>query len=166
MLVPWPPTISPLTPAGLASSRFIAAVVKPEAFTSIMAATVAQKLSEQASLATQMALSDRDGIDVSSLVVQMDDGFEGLVFKLAARELIGSRGYDRAAAADEEVVKLADRAWEVLLMMAPGAGGKRVTPQYVLAAAVARQDSVRVNSQERSDDWARRRRLPPLGGVG
>jgi hypothetical protein len=134
MLVAWPPTISPLTPAGLAASRFIAGVTKPEAFTSIAATSVAQVLSAQASLAVQIALSDR--IPVGSVVVQVDDGLENIVFMLSARQLMGSRGYNRDAGADDEIVKLAEGANAILMMMAPGdngANGKRVTPLYVLA---------------------------------
>lgn len=150
MLVAWPPP----------STRFLAGCPKPEAFASIAPATVAQVLSARATRSVQIALSDRDGIDVSSGVVQMDDGFESIVFALTARDLMGSRGYNRDAGADDEIVKLADEARDDLLMMAPGAGGKRVTPQYVLAASVPRQDSVRISSQERSDDWARSRHGP------
>ncbi len=85
----------------------------------------------------------------------MDDGFESIVFALTARDLMGSRGYNRDAGGDDEIAKLADQAREDLMMMAPGAGGKRVTPQYVLAAARPRADSVYVNSRARADDWAR-----------
>jgi len=154
MLVPWPPTVSPLTPQGLAASRFLLGCPKPEALASIAPTTVAQVLSARASRCVQMALSDRDGIDVSAVVTHMDDGFEAIVFALAARDLMGARGYNKDAGADDEIVKLAEEAREDLLMMAPGAGGKRVTPQYVLAAERQRQDSVRINSQETADAWA------------
>ena len=145
MLVAWPPT----------RDRFLRGIVKPEAFQQIDAATVDQVLSARATRCVQTALSDRDGIDVGAVVLQMDDGFEQIVFAMAARDLIGSRGYDRAAGADAEIVKLAEEARADLLMMAPGAEGKRVTPLYVLSAARPRQDSLRVNSARRADDWAR-----------
>jgi hypothetical protein len=166
VLVPWPPTISPLTPQGLAASRFMLGVTKPEAFATIAPATVAQVLGARATRCVQIALSDRDGIDVGGAVVQMDDGFEAIVYALAARDLMGSRGYNRDEGADKEIMGLAEEARADLMMMAPGTGGKRVTPQYVLAAAVPRQDSVRVNSRERSDDWTRRMPPRPLGGIG
>jgi hypothetical protein len=145
MLVAWPPTVA----------RFLTACPKPEAFTTIQTATLAQVLGARASRSVQRALSDRDGIGVSDRVVQMDDGFESIVFALAARDLMGERGYDRNAGADEEIVRLSDQAQRELDEMAPGAGGKRVTPNYVLDAAVARQDSVRVRSHRRADAWAR-----------
>ncbi len=145
MLVAWPPT----------RERFLLGCVKPEAFEPIDQATVNQVLSARATRSIQIALSDRDGIDVGAIVLQVDDGFEGLVFALAARDLMGARGYDRAAGADAEIVKLAEESRADLLMMAPGAGGKRVTPLYVLATQRERQDSLRVNSAKRSDAWAR-----------
>lgn len=114
-----------------------------------------QVLSARASRSIQIALSDRDGIDVGAVVTQVDDGFEGIVFALAARDLMGSRGYDRAAGADAEIIKLAEEAKADLLMMAPGAGGKRVTPLYTLADQRPRQDSIRINSARRADAWAR-----------
>jgi len=145
VLVAWPPT----------RERFLLGCVKPEAFQQIDPITVGQVISARATRCVQIALSDRDGIDVGAVVSQMDDGFEQIVFALAARDLMGSRGYDRAAGADEEVVKLAEEARADLLMMAPGAEGKRTTPRYVLTAERARQDSLRVNSQPRADAWAR-----------
>lgn len=155
MLVTFPPTFAPLTPQGLAASRFILGCTKPEAFTSIDPVTVAQVISARASRCVQIALSDRDGIDVGAVVTQIDDGFEQVIFALAARDLMSVRGYDKDAGADAEIVKLAEEAREDLMMMAPGAGGKRVTPHYVLSDQRTRQDSVRINSRERSDDWAR-----------
>ena len=145
MLVAWPPT----------PARFLLGCPKPEAFASIAQATIAQVLGARATRSVQIALSDRDGIDVGSAVVQMDDGFESIVFALTARDLMSSRGYNRDAGADDEIVKLAEEARADLLMMAPGAGGKRVSPQYVLATAVPRQDSVRISSHARADAWAR-----------
>lgn len=145
MLVSWPPT----------RERFLLGCTKPEAFEQIDATTVNQVLSARATRSIQIALSDRDGIDVGAIVTQVDDGFEAIVFALAARDLMGSRGYDRAAGADAEIVKLAEEARADLLLMAPGAEGKRVTPLYTLAASRSRQDSLRVNSARRADDWAR-----------
>lgn len=145
MLVAWPPT----------RERFLLGCVKPAAFEQIDATTVNQVIGARATRCVQMALSDRDGIDVGAIVTHMDNGFEAIVFALAARDLMGSRGYDRATGADAEIVKLAEEARADLLMMAPGAEGKRVTPQYVIREARARQDSLRVNSRQRADDWAR-----------
>lgn len=158
MLVAWPPTIAPLTPSGLAASRFLSGTTKPEAFTQIAPATVAQVLGAQASLAVQVALSDR--IPVGSVVTQADDGFENLVFQLAARQLMGARGYNREAGADSEIVKLAEGANAILMMMAPGdngANGKRVSPLYTLATptgGAAVVDGVKV--------WSNH---SPMGGV-
>lgn len=152
MLVAWPPT----------RARFLLGCTKPEAFERIDAATVDQVLSSRATRCVQIALSDRDGIDVGAVVTQIDDGFEGIVFALAARDLMGSRGYNRAAGADEEIVKLAEEARADLLLMAPGPDGKRVTPLYVLSSARERQDSLRVSSRQRADDWARSANDPLL----
>lgn len=156
-LVPWPPT----------STRFLAACAKPEAFTGnpggipsvpgIPLATIDQKLSSRASRCVNIALSDRIGAAGVASITHMDDGFEDIVFALTARDLMASRGYNRDAGADSEIVRLADDAKAELLLMAPGedgANGKRVTPQYTLAATVAPQDSVYVRSALCSDEWA------------
>jgi hypothetical protein len=147
VLVSFPPT----------SVTFLASCAKPEAFTGspagtgIAPATIDQVLRQESDSAVAEALSDRIGVD--AVVATMDEGFVGHVCARAARRLMSSRGYNRQAGADDELVKLAERADAYMQSCSAGAGGKRITPRYTLDVATAQQDAVRVTSHRTSDWW-------------
>ncbi len=147
-LVPWPPVYADL----------IASCSKPEAITGnpsapgIAQTTVETVLRQEADAAVAEALSDRIGVDVT--VAQIDEGFAGHVIARALRRLMAYRGYNRQAGADDEIVELAKRADAFMEACSPGAGGKRITPRYLLNTPTAQQDSIRVRSFQRADAWA------------
>lgn len=143
MLVAFPPTVA----------EFLTGATKPEAFTSIDPATLEQVLGAEADRCVVVALSDR----ATFPILQIDEGFRDCIFNRAARRLMGSRGYNRDAGADEEIVKLAEDADKYLEMCAPGTDGKRVTPLYVDSKANTVIDGVRVTSSTNADGWAQGR---------
>lgn len=143
MLVAFPPTVA----------QFMASVTKPEAFESISLETREQVLAAEADRCAVIALSDR----ATFPLLQIDEGFRDCIFNRAARRLMGSRGYNRDAGADEEIVKLAADADAFLLLCAPGSEGKRVTPLYVDSKANTVIDGVLIRSEATADAWTRRR---------
>jgi len=143
VLVAFPPTVD----------RFMRSCTKPEAFESIDIETREQILGAEADRCTVVALSDR----ATFPILEIDQGFEDCIFARCGRRLMGSRGYDRSAGADEEIVKLAADADAYLLLCAPGADGKRATPLYRDSKANAVVDGVRVVSATTADSWALRR---------
>jgi hypothetical protein len=151
-LVPFPPT----------NVAFLAACSKPEAFIGnasapgIPLSTIDQVLREVSDDAAALAFSDRRTLPL----LQVDEGFQGLVFAIAGRRLMSTRGYNRQAGADEELVEMAKRADERLGMCGPGAGGKRITYVVVDSAQNVVQDSIRIISNASADWWARN----PMGG--
>jgi hypothetical protein len=149
VLVPFPPT----------SDRFLAACPKPEAFTGnpsanppvpgIPTATIDQVLSACADEAAAVAMSDR----YTPPLLMVDEGFEAAVFGIAARRLMGFRGYNPKAGADQEVVEQATRADAYFRACAPGPDGKRITPLFVDSKQNKVQDSIRVTSHRAADSW-------------
>lgn len=152
-LVPYPPT----------SAAFLATASKPEAFTGnpsasppvpgIPTATIDAVLREVADDAAAMAFSDRRTLPL----LQVDEGFQGHVFALAARRLMGHRGYNPKVGVDEEIVEQAKRADEYLEACGPGAGGKRLTPMVVDSKQDIPQDRVGFITHHTADWWARSR---------
>ena len=128
-LVPFPPT----------SSAFLSCCTKPEAFlgnasaAGVSTATIDQALRRRADYAAAIAFGDRATLPL----LTVDEGFEGAVCALAARDLMASRGYNRQAGADEEIVKLAENADAYLAGCGPGSTGKRITPMFTDSAAQA-----------------------------
>lgn len=160
-LVSFPPT----------SATFLVLCAKPEAFTGnpsanppvpgMATATIDSVLRAEGDRAVRLALSDR--IQITDVVTLVDEGFQLAIVQCTARSLMGQRGYNPKVGADQEIVDQAKRGDDYLSMMAPGAGGangKRVTPGYQLASASAQQDSIRIRSSQRADDWARSRSDP------
>lgn len=148
-----------LLPLPPSPAYFLASCVKAEAFAQIAGmpgsanptgATAGQILAEETDAAVQEALSDR--IPTGSIVAQIDQGFIGHIVARAARRFMSSRGYDREAGADEEVVGLAKRADAYIASCGPTANsgpGKRITPNYILAGnapAPPVVDGVRISS--------------------
>lgn len=143
-LVDFPPTVE----------RFMRACVKPEAFESIEITTREQVLLAEADRCAVLALSDR----ATFPILKVDQGFEDAIFSVTARRLMGSRGYNRDAGADEEIVKQADRADAYLTLAAPGLDGKRITPLYEDSNSNTVIDGVLVRSSATADAWAQGRR--------
>lgn len=145
-LVPVPPT----------SVYFLGSCAKPEAFSEIDAAVINQICAEETDAAVQEALSDR--IPTGATVLQMDQGFVGWIVARSARRLMSSRGYDRQAGADEEIVEQATRADERITAcgpLAPGGAGKRITPRFVHDASSNVVDGITVHSHSHADWFAR-----------
>lgn len=142
-LVAFPPTVD----------RFMRACTKPEAFESIELATREQVLLAEADRCAVLALSDR----ATFPILKIDQGFEDAIFSVTARRLMASRGYDRQAGADEEIVKQAERADAYLTLSAPGLDGKRITPLYEDSKNNAVIDGVLVRSSPTADGWAQGR---------
>lgn len=147
------------------AAYLIASCSKPEAITGnpvgvpvvpgIPTATIDLVLRQEGEAAIREALSDRIG---DAEVAQIDEGFAGHIVARALRRLMGYRGYNRQAGADEEIVKLGERADAFIAACAPGAGGlngKRITPRYVLVTATPQQDCIRISSSATADGWAR-----------
>lgn len=137
------------------AARFRAMCPKPEAFENIADATIDLFL-EQGADELSSALGDRGELPIS----EWDASCDGAVRALAARGLMGNRGYNRQAGADEEIVKLAERADAFLDRCRPGAGGtsgKRENPRVVFADTKT-IDAPTVLSSSTSDAWARPRR--------
>ena len=136
-------------------ARFRLMSPKPAAFEAIPDDTIALFL-DQASGELQSALGDRGELPV----LQWDASCDGAARALAARGLMGMRGYNRQAGADEEIVKLAERADDFLDRCRPGAGGangKRENPRVVFTSGDV-IDAPRVTSHARSDWWTNPRR--------
>jgi hypothetical protein len=144
-LVPFPPT----------SATFLALCAKPEAFAGMQASgAIDSSLRAEGDRAVTVALSDR--IPVGAVVTQVDEGFQLAVIQCAARTLMGSRGYNRQAGADEEIVKLAERADAYIDSMGPGAGGtdgKRVTPGYIIGGSTPPVVDAIVVTSHKHADW-------------
>lgn len=139
---------------------FLAACSKPEAFTGNVSAvgialtTIDQVLRQHADEAVAVALSDR----YTPPLLQVDEGFIGNIYALAARTLMAFNGYDRQAGADDEIVEMAKRADTYFAMCGSGAAGKRVTPLFIDSQQNIVQDGVKVMSNRTADSWARSRR--------
>ncbi len=134
------------------AARFRAMCPKPEAFAQILDATIDLFL-EQGADELMSALGDRGTLPA----LEWDAGCDGAVRALAARGLMGNRGYNRQAGADEEIVKLAERADGFLDRCRPGAGGtngKRENPRVIFSDEKV-IDGVIVSSHRAADWWAR-----------
>ena len=146
------------------SATFLAACTKPEAFTGnpsgvpavpgIPPATIDQVLRRRADQVAAMIFGDYATLPI----IQWDEGVEAAVCALAARTLMGFRGYNRQAGADEEIVKLAEEAQVFVDGAAAGAGGKRYHPLFVDSRSNVPQDSVRVTSYATAQDGLLHRR--------
>jgi len=152
-LYPVPPT----------AVRFRAMCPKPEAFASIDDATI-DLFAEQHADELMSALGDRATLPI----LQWDAGCDGAVRALMARSLMGNRGYNRQAGADEEIVKLAERADAFLARCRPSGdeNGKTENPRFVDSHSNIPLDAPSVQSNERSDDFINRGNRVVRGGLG
>lgn len=143
-LVSFPPT----------SADFLASVTKPETFIGnsmtvpvvpgIPLSTIDRVLRQEADRAVAVALSDRS----TPPILQIDEGFVAAVIAVAARALLGFRGWVKAPVeGDAEYVQLAERADAYLASCGPDTGqGKRTTPQFVDSRQNIVTDGVRISS--------------------
>ncbi len=136
------------------AARFRTMCPKPEAFAQIPDATIDLFL-EQSADELQSALGDRGTLPA----LEWDASCDGAARALAARGLMGNRGYNRQAGADEEIVKLAERADAFLDRCRPGAGGtngKRENPR-VIFSDTSIIDAPIVSGNRSADWWTKRR---------
>ncbi len=136
------------------AAQFRASCPKPEAFESIDDAAI-DLACDRWSDTLQSALGDRATLPI----LQWDGACHGAVLARVARSIMGNRGYNRQAGADDEIGAMADEAEAFFDRCRPGKGGadgKRENPRFVDSKENRPQDAVIVSSSARSDDWARR----------
>jgi len=152
-----------------AIARFRRRAPKPEAFAAIADETVALHL-EEAYDGVGSALGDRARLPL----LEIDARLDGAASRIAARTLMGDRGYDRAAGADSEIVKQAEAAEAFLARCRPSgdANGKTENPRYVDSGSNIPLDAPTITSSlggpggaARSDAWIETRGLL-AGGSG
>lgn len=127
-------------------TTFLESCPKPEAFEGIDVAVVARVLGQQTDVVASY-YGDRATLPL----IEVDGGFDDAVCAKAARKLMASRGYNRQAGADEEIVALAKEATEWCKEVA----GKTVHPHFVDSTPGIADDGPIGSSSAKSDAWTR-----------
>lgn len=125
---------------------FLARCFKPECFSGIDPAIVDAALADETD-ACAAYYGDRATLPL----VTVDGGFVRAVVRRAALELMSSRGFNRQAGADSEIVKSAERATEWL----QGVAAKEIHPYYVDSKPSDAEDGPLGASSRTSDAWTR-----------
>lgn len=125
---------------------FLARCSKPEAFSGIDATIVDTVLADETDAAAAY-YGDRATLPL----VEVDGGFYKAVSRRAALELMSSRGFNRQAGADSEIVKASERATEWLVAVA----AKEVHPRYVDSKPEDAEDGPIAGTSRLSDAWTR-----------
>jgi hypothetical protein len=130
-------------------AAYMAGCPFPEAFSGIAQSTVELVLARKTDLLVS-ALGDR----AKAPIISWDGACDDCVCALAARTLMGYRGYDSSAGNDAEIVKLAEEAEKFRQSII----GKTEHPVFVDSHLGYVPDAPRISSSATSDAWVTARR--------
>lgn len=131
---------------------FLARCAKPECFSGIDTAIVDAVLADETDSCAAY-YGDRATLPL----VEVDGGFVRAVVRRAALELMSSRGFNRQAGADGEIVKSAERATAWL----EGVAAKEIHPHYVDSTPNVADDGPLAATSTTSDAWTQGCRPSP-----